>query len=161
MSKEYKSGRTIVIGIGNRYRGDDAAGVIAAERLSDLNDLKDVNIEVQNGEAARLIESWDPSDSVIIIDTIRSGRTPGTLERFDPLDTPLSSDDFRHFSTHSFGLADAIELANILGKLPSSLIVYGIEGKDFTSGTGLSADVMDGVNKAVESVKREIGKRRN
>ena len=42
-------------------------------------------------------------------------------------------------STHALGLADAVELARSLGRLPQRVVVYGIEGAAFEFGNGLSA----------------------
>jgi hypothetical protein len=39
------------------------------------------------------------------------------------------------------GVAEAIELARALGALSRSLVVYGIEGKNFAAGVGLSYEV--------------------
>ena len=44
-------------------------------------------------------------------------------------------------STHAVGLAEAIELARTLGRLPARLVVYGIEGERFEAGTGLTPAV--------------------
>ncbi|HKC86245.1 MAG TPA: hypothetical protein VKG02_09745 [Blastocatellia bacterium] len=38
-------------------------------------------------------------------------------------------------------MAEAIELARALGNIPQRLMVYGIEGKNFAAGVGLSAEV--------------------
>ena len=59
---------------------------------------------------------------------------------------------FFHYSTHAFGIAEAIELARALKQLPQDLIVYGIEGKCFEAGIGLSREV----EKAVEEVMMRV-----
>jgi hydrogenase maturation protease len=50
------------------------------------------------------------------------------------------------------GLADAVHLAESLGKLPARLIVYGIEAEHFEPGEGLPLPVLA----AAEQVAREI-----
>ncbi len=52
----------------------------------------------------------------------------------------------------SFGLAKSIEFARALGRLPETVIVYGIEGEDFSLGNGLT----EKVEKAAEEVFRQI-----
>jgi hydrogenase maturation protease len=44
-------------------------------------------------------------------------------------------------STHSFGLADAIELSRTLGSLPPEVLVFGIVAKNLAVGVGLSPEV--------------------
>ena len=38
-------------------------------------------------------------------------------------------------------MVEAIELARALGNFPQPMVVYGIEGKNFAAGIGLSAEV--------------------
>jgi hydrogenase maturation protease len=44
-------------------------------------------------------------------------------------------------STHGFGVATAVELARALNRLPPRLVLFGIEGKEFGIGRGLSTEV--------------------
>ncbi|MBF0251602.1 MAG: hydrogenase maturation protease, partial [Alphaproteobacteria bacterium] len=80
---------------------------------------------------------------------------PGTVMRFDPTDGELPKNVFRH-SSHQFGVAEAIEMARVLGRLPEHIVVYGIEGKSFDLGAGLSDGVEDGVLATVEAIKQDI-----
>jgi hydrogenase maturation protease len=60
-------------------------------------------------------------------------------------------------STHLLGIADAIELARALGRLPERTIVYGIEGETFAAGDDLSEPVAAAVERVVAAVQRELG----
>jgi hydrogenase maturation protease len=60
-------------------------------------------------------------------------------------------------STHAFGLAEAVELARALGRLPRFLVVYGVEGKCFTPGAALSAGVEAAAADAAARVLDEVG----
>ena len=42
-------------------------------------------------------------------------------------------------SSHGIGLGDTVELARVLGRLPASLTVLAVVGRDFGFGTGLTA----------------------
>jgi len=53
-------------------------------------------------------------------------------------------------------VAEAIELARALGQLPPKLVVYGIEGKDFSAGVGLSPEVEGRIAELTERVLREL-----
>lgn len=134
-----QSATALVIGIGNEYRRDDGAGLIAARRIAAMNPPGTQVVEA-GGEGATLIETWQDAPVVILIDAVSSGAPAGTLHRIDAHSQPLPRDFFHH-STHAFGVAEAIELARALDRLPPCLIVYGIEGKDFAAGTGLSVEV--------------------
>jgi hydrogenase maturation protease len=58
--------------------------------------------------------------------------------------------------THAFSVAEVVEMARTLGHLPQRLIVYGIEGKDFESGLGLSPDIETAAEEAAFRVKAEL-----
>ena len=129
----------MIIGIGNEYRSDDAAGLIVARRLKERLAGAAIVFE-QSGDGLALIEVWLGAEMVIIIDAMMSGEAPGTIHRLDANTQPIPKSYFR-CSTHAFGVAEAIELARALGNFPQRLVVYGIEGKNFAAGIGLSAEV--------------------
>jgi len=148
--------RVLVIGIGNEYAHDDAAGLRVARALA-AQPPDGVEIQEQRGEGAALMESWKGAGAVIVIDAARSGSAPGTLHRFDAGQAPLPAEPFRG-STHAFGLYEAVEVARSLNHLPPRLIVYAIDGRDFSAGIGLSLEVEGAVPAAVAAVMNEIGK---
>lgn len=148
--------KILVIGIGNEYARDDAAGLRVARAVRE-QDRPGVEIQEQTGEGAALMESWKGAGAVIVIDAARSGSAPGTLHRFDAGREPLPAESFRG-STHAFGLYEAVEVARSLTQLPSRLIVYAVEGRDFSAGIGLSPKVERAIPAAVSAVMGEIGK---
>ena len=147
--------RTLIIGLGNEYRRDDAVGLVVARRLREAAP-ESVRVLEESGEGAALIESWQGADAVILIDAVHSGAKPGTIHRFDAHAQPIAKKFFR-FSTHAFGLAEAVELARALGRLPPRLIVYGVEGKSFEAGVGLSPEVEEAAQEVTERVLGELG----
>jgi hydrogenase maturation protease len=142
-----QSNQTLIIGCGNLDRGDDAAGLLVVRRLRQLG----VEAQEQNGESLKLIETWRGAQNVVLIDTVVTGRRIGKVTIWDATTDPLVGDPF-HCSTHAFGVAGAVELARILGWLPSSLRIYGIEGKRFKIGTPPSPAVL----RCVEQIAQQI-----
>ena len=94
-------------------------------------------------------------DRVVLLDAVSSGATPGTIHRFDAHTDTIPA-KFYHYSTHAFSVAEAVELARTLNKLPQHLIVYGIEGKNFEAGVSLSAEVEKAVEQVIEKVVEEV-----
>ena len=136
----------LIIGCGNRQRSDDGAGILVAERLRELG----VEAETRSGEAMELMETWDGADDVILVDAVFTGAPVGTVQAWDGRQ-PLAS--LRtNASTHGLGLAEAIELAHVLDRLPTRLRVYGIEGRQFEARAEISPEVQC----AVEEVVRRI-----
>lgn len=148
--------RILVIGVGNAYRGDDAVGLLVARRLKEES-LDSVMILVESGEGTALMEAWEDAETVILIDAVSSGARPGTVYRLEAHAQPIPTNFFHH-STHAFSVAEAIELTRALNQLPPYLIVYGIEGKDFEAGEGLSPEVQKAAQEVVTRVLQEIKK---
>ncbi|MCR4321832.1 MAG: hydrogenase maturation protease [Candidatus Brocadiaceae bacterium] len=144
----------LIIGIGNQYRGDDGVGLRIAQDIKKKSP-DHVNVIEQSGDGISLMDSWKDSDAVILIDAVHSGAQPGTIHRFD-VHTQTIPTKFFHYSTHAFGVAEAIELARALKQLPQNLIVYGIEGKCFEAGIGLSLEVEKAVEEVMIRVKQNI-----
>lgn len=144
----------LVIGVGNALRSDDAAGLYAARQIQAEN-LPGIAVVEASGEGARLIEACQGADTVIVIDAVQSGARAGTIYHFDARVDSLPS-RFFHYSTHAFGVAEAIELARVLNELPPHLSVYGIEGQSFAAGVGLCDEVRQAAQIVAQEVTQEI-----
>ena len=145
---------TLVIGVGNAYRGDDGAGIAVARKLAERK-LPGVRVVEMNGEGTSLVEAWKDAPSVLLVDAVSSGAVPGTIHQFVPQSGPLPT-RLEHRSSHSFGVAEAVEVARALGRLPPRLVIYGIEGSLFNDGQGLSPEVERAVGKVVGRLVSEI-----
>lgn len=150
------SANTRIIGIGNDYRRDDAVGLVAARRLREMA-LPGVTILENNGDAGELWELWQDATPAILIDAMHSGAAPGTVRRFDAAREPLPAACFHHPSSHAFGVAESLELARTLGQLPTQLLIYGIEGKIFAPGLGLSPEVAQALPRLMAQIRQDLG----
>jgi hydrogenase maturation protease len=144
---------TLVIGIGNADRGDDAVGLAVASRVRSAA-LPDVIVTELEADQLALLDAWDGATDVYVVDAVCSGSEPGTTYRFDAAH-PLGA-RFRHRGTHTFSLADVIELARALHRLPDRLVGYGIEGAAFELGTGLSSKAAAAAESVTARVLREL-----
>jgi len=140
----------LIIGCGNRQRCDDGAGILVAESLRKLG----VEAETHPGEAADLIETWTDSDDVIVVDAVVTGAPVGTVQEWDGRELLVSGGTSD--STHGLGLAEAIELARVLNRLPMRLRVYGIEGQRFEHGAEISPEVQRAVEEVVARIIADV-----
>ncbi|NUN96465.1 MAG: hydrogenase maturation protease [Candidatus Omnitrophica bacterium] len=140
----------LILGVGNEWRGDDAIGVLLARRLRERAP-PGVEVKEHSGEGAGLMEEWVGHDAVIILDAVRSGSPPGTIHRLDASREAIPS-RFFHASSHAFSVAEAVELSRALGALPEVVLLYGIEGREFAAGAGLSEEVRMGGAVVLEEV---------
>lgn len=134
----------LVIGVGNPFRSDDAAGLAVAERL------ESVPAAQSSLGGFELMDLWEGADEVVIVDATHSEAAPGTIVTYDAVAAALPADSFA--SSHAIGVAETIELARRLGRLPQQLTVYGIEAEWFEQGTEMST----AVRHAVERVAAEV-----
>ena len=80
---------------------------------------------------------------------------PGRVHRLELTNSPLPI-GFAPGSTHAFGVAETIELARNLGRLPERLIAYLIEGERFATGTPLSPAAAGAVDEAAQRIVMEL-----
>lgn len=144
----------LVIGIGNPDRGDDAAGLEVARRVREATSPAGVTVRELDGDQLALIDEWAGATEVYVVDAVCSGGTPGTVYQFTTAD-PLT-DRFQHRGTHMFSLADVIELARALGRLPGQLTGYGIEGASFAIGEGLSKEAAAAVDNVASLLLNDL-----
>jgi hydrogenase maturation protease len=144
----------VVIGIGNGMRGDDAAGLHVARRLRARAARRRRRRE-HEGETLALLERWGDADAVILVDAVRSDAPPGTVRRLDASARSLPARLLTSSSTHGVRVAEAIELARALHRLPARVILYGVEGRRFDAGSGLSAEVEAAIDPLADAVARD------
>lgn len=140
----------LVVGIGTPDHGDDAAGLLVAERIRAVTSPRTVTVRELIGDQLGLLDLWTGAREVYVIDAVCSGSPPGQVFRFDGGQRLTA--EFTNPSTHAFGLADVIELARAMDRMPPRLIGYGIEGVHWELGALVSPQVMD----AVDAVTRRL-----
>lgn len=91
------------------------------------------------------MDAWQSAGHAVLVDAASSGAVPGAIHRFDALTVTIPTGLF-HYSSHQFSVAEAIEMARILGRLPARMTVYGIEGRNFSYGDRLSPEVAAAAN---------------
>jgi len=136
-----------IIGIGSPF-GADSCGLAAARRL-EREPPTGAQVVAMDRPGAGLIDLLDGVDAAILIDAIRSGAPPGTVHDVDLREVLRSS--ARPVSSHDFGVAAAIHLAEALGKLPPRGRLLGIEIAPRSNGTCTDRDaaVQDAVAEVV------------
>lgn len=149
------NGGRLFIGIGNPLRGDDAAGLLAARAVRERID-GGVEVHELEGEPVDLIEAWQGAAHVLVADAVASGGEPGEVHRIDAAAAPLPA-KLAGPSTHALGLAEAIELARALDRLPARLVVYAIEAAGFEVGAEPDPQVLAAVERVAAAAEEELG----
>lgn len=148
------SPRRVMVGLGNRFRGDDRAGLELAGRLR-ARVPQDVEVIAIEGDPTPLIEIFARAELVLVADAAATDTEPGIVCRFDASQEPVPGAVFGA-STHAFGLAETIELARALGKLNARVVVYGISGADFSATEELTAAVEAALDSTAEQMLADL-----
>lgn len=143
----------VIIGIGNPYRRDDGIGPAAAAALEELGTPR-ADVVLSDGEPAALIETWAGRDLAVIIDAVRCEPSdPGRIWRSAGADL---GEPAVAASSHAFGVPDALRLGQVLGRVPSRLVVLAVEAARLDLGTGLSPEVSAALPVVVQAVLEEL-----
>jgi hydrogenase maturation protease len=143
--------KALIIGIGNGFRKDDGTGLEIARRVEEHN-LSGVIVKRSTGDITNFIDIFGDYELLIIADSIKSSGNPGMNIRVDISDP---DDDFElspNVSTHWLGVLEALRIAKNTGDFPQKAIIYGVEGIDFSQGTGISPQLFN----IIEFISDEI-----
>lgn len=133
--------RVMIVGLGDRMKGDDGAGCLAAETLH--KEIRKDNVRVINAENAvenylGTIEKFKP-DTVVIIDAADFGGKPGEIRIMEPEQLRETTT-----STHTFSLPLIIH--HIRSETGAECTVIGIQPKSTAFSEKLSQEVQKAVS---------------
>ncbi|MBM4160230.1 MAG: hydrogenase maturation protease [Ignavibacteria bacterium] len=145
-----------LIGVGNEERGDDGVGLLVLRTLRASLEGRLRLLEL-GGRVDRLLEALDGCEVAIIVDAVQSGAPAGVIHRFEYVNGSLPTNGLRG-STHTMSVGDALELAWILKKLPSHILVYGIEGRAFDLGDPMTPEVRSAAQEVCQRILEDVGR---
>jgi hydrogenase maturation protease len=147
------TGGTVVIGLGNGYRGDDGVGVVAAAELNRLA-LSGVRVVTDIVDPMSLLEAWSEAGLAIVIDgAVGTPPTPGRVRRCGLNDVVTAREGL---SSHSLDIGRTHTLGQALGRVPDELVLFTIEVADTGHGMGLTPLVARAVPEVVRMAVAEI-----
>ena len=152
---------TIVLGIGNEWASDDGVGPEVVRRLQDRwqEQDRDSKQTVEFSVIARpdlsLLDRIVGYTNLIIVDAVVSDQPPGIVhhEMWEP--GVLEARGVQRASSHGFGVRELLEMAEVMGKLPERVELWGIEIASTEPGQGLSPAVAGAVEGVVVAVEEE------
>ena len=150
--------RTLVLGIGNPFLGDDGVGFNIAQELAGV--IRDENIDVKDASlpGLNLLELIIGYDKAIIIDAIMTeDGEAGEIYRLEPENFvktvhPTSS-------AHDVNLATAIEIGkkSLAEQMPAEIVVFAVEIREVTEFTEeMTAKVKGAIPRVVSLVLEEL-----
>ena len=113
----------LVLGLGSPF-GMDRLGWQVIKALESLNLGEHVSFAILDRPGPRLISYFDQAECVILVDAVVGTGSQGQL-------CCLGVDEIcrmqSHLSSHGFGVAEAVALAQKLGQLPEALFLIGVD----------------------------------
>ena len=142
--------RTLIIGIGNPSRGDDALGPTALERLAAMQ-LPDAELltdfQLMPEHALDLLDR----DTVVFVDASVSALEPFTL-------APVLPAHDASATTHALSPAAVLDtFACVTGLPPPKAYVLAIRGYVFELGAALSRGARANLDAALVALARQLG----
>lgn len=145
--------RVLIIGYGNRLRGDDGLGWHAAERLRELAPDRGVQIVAAHQLAPEMAEEVSGAELVLFLDS-REGGTPGQFRQEEV--QPAARD--RGAVSHHLAPSELLDLAlRVYGKCPQAMLL-SLSGAQFEHGDGLSGPVQAALPGYLAAILEAVGR---
>lgn len=149
-----------IIALGQELRGDDAAGLEAVRRWAaaypQTADHSSVAVHQAGLPGLGLLDLLAGCRAAILVDAVASGSKPGSLHI-------LREDQLASFapgsgSAHGWAVAETLALGRQLypDSIPEDITLLGIEIASLELGAGLSAEVRQSLEQAVEIIERLV-----
>ncbi len=138
-------GRTVLVGIGNRSRGDDAAGLKVVDKVGEKIDREEIlflNTGTVPEKYTSKIKEFEP-DNILLIDSVEIEEEPGTVSLVDP-DGILKE----KVSSHRLPLSMLIEYLE--EETDGEVFFIGIQPKRLDIGDEMSEPVRESIEYLVE-----------
>lgn len=151
--------RILVAGIGNAWMKDDAFGGRVAERLEDGALPEEAAVfDFGTGGLDLAYEAMRGYDALILIDVSRQGGDPGTLYVMDAEPDDLQPiEDGEVMSPHAMDPLTVLRFVKAVGGWPGKVKIVACEPASVEEmGVGLSPEVEEAVERAVEVVKETV-----
>jgi hydrogenase maturation protease len=148
--------KSLILGVGNRFRGDDGIGPKIVDVLCEKHPdfLEKHHIDCLDGgiDGLALLDVIKQYPKAIIIDAVNMNEVPGEIRVFSPNEAKLHihSDAL---STHGFGLAEVIALAEKL-EIKTDIQIIGIQPKDTNFGENLSPEVASKIDRIIDKIRK-------
>lgn len=143
---------TFVLGLGNVLMGDDAFGPAVVHAFEDAYTVStDVEV-VDLGTPGLDMTPWmTDADWLIVVDTVKSSRPPGTLVLYSK-DDIMRQPPGPRVGPHDPGMRETLGTLELMGRAPHNVTIVGIVPEQTALGQPLSASVAAGVPAAIEKI---------
>lgn len=155
----------LVAGVGNAWLRDDGFGGEVARRLAERELPQGVSVmDAGTGGLDLAYEVMRGYDALVILDVSKQGGEPGTLYVMEPDEDSVQGgiEDGEVINPHGMDPQTVLRFVKSIGAWPGRVVVIACEPADVQEiGWGLSAEVLDAVDRAVDLVLETVGELRS
>lgn len=151
---------TLVLGLGNLFRGDDGVGPRIIEELIHRGVPEGVAVQDVGNAGLDLLNILEGWKRAVIVDTAEMGQEPGRFVRFTPDEVQLTQASTR-VSLHDAGLSEVLALADALNRTLPELVIFGVQPAEFGWREGLSPAVEAAIPALTDAVIAELSNSMN
>jgi len=145
-------GWSVVMGVGNRLRGDDAVGSLVVDELGEMDRVRVFDCSTTPENFIGPVAELEP-ERVLIVDACAFGGRPGEFELFGQEDFERLAAGF--LSTHTLPLTMTVEL--LAASVPARFELLGVQPERIAFGEGLSEPVAAALPELVRFIRRWAG----
>lgn len=146
----------LVLGLGNRLMGDDAAGPLVLDALK-RDAAGDDGVRWRDGGTIglALLPEIEDAAALVVVDAARFGATPGTVQVFEgeAMDAQLRG---RQQSAHAVALADLLGAAALRGRLPARRALIAVQPRQIGLGLQPTVAVRAAIPQLCDAVRERI-----
>lgn len=156
--EEMQQPRILVLGIGNLLWADEGFGVRTVEELARAYEFP-ANVTVMDGgtQGLALIPVIRDADVLVIFDAVDYGMAPGALLNVEGAEVPKFL-GAKKLSLHQTGFQEVLVLAELMGELPESIILIGVQPAQLEDyGGSLSPEVKAQIAPAIATALEFLG----
>ena len=146
----------LIGGIGGVLLGDDGVGPYVARLLVSRYEFEEgVEVSDLGTPALEIIDELSGREAVILIDSVDTDATPGTVLLYRKADMMRHRPAVR-MDPHSPALVDALLSAELFGVAPAEVLLVGIQAESFEPSCSLSEPVKGALDRVIVEVLREL-----
>jgi len=140
-----------IIAVGNDLYGDDGIGNAVLNTLREIPEMNSIELIDGATDALGMIDHFENTEHVIVIDAAQMGEQPGTVKVFNKDEVKLKI-KMDHLTVHGISLAETFDIAQTVDKLPEKVTIIGIEPKNI----GITEKLSDTVTQSIPIIVSHI-----
>lgn len=147
----------LVLGLGNRLMGDDAAGPLVLDALKRDATPGDDRVRWRDGGTIglALLPEIEDARALVVVDAARFGATPGAVQVFEGAEMDALLRGGRQ-SVHAVALADLLGAAALRGHLPARRALVAVQPRQIGLGLQPTSAVHTAIPRLAQAVRERI-----